>query len=195
MDDITQLLRRASGGDKEALDRVVTLVFEELRARARMHLAGERPGHTLTPTALVNEAYLRLVGEKDVPYQDRRHFFAIASRKMRQILVNHAKHRAAHKRGGERMRVSLDESRLAAPEPVLDLVDLLALDEALSRLESRSGEHARRISEVVEMRLFGGRSAREIAECLGVAVRTVERDLKTGIMVLLHDLSEGSRGD
>lgn len=191
MKNVTLLLKEASRGDRRAMDRLMPLVVDELRALARKHMRRERPDHTLQPTALVNEVYLRLVDEKSADYRDRHHFFAIASRRMREILINHANRYRAAKRGGDRWRrILFVEGVHDVDEKPLDLADLLALDEALARLESRSGERAKRMARIVEMRLFGGMSSQEIADHLGLSARTVERELKAAITVLIADMGE-----
>ena len=194
MDDITDFLKQAAAGNKEAIDRAMPLVAEELHSLAEKHMRGERSGHTLQPTALVNEAYLRLVGEGPVGYRDRNHFFAIASKKMREILINHAHRRDAQKRGGGRPMLQLDPS-VPAPEKGFAQLDLIALDEALKRLEGRGDERCKRMARIVEMRLFGGMGTREIADTLARSERSVERELKVATMVILEDLrSEAGHG-
>jgi RNA polymerase sigma-70 factor, ECF subfamily len=171
-DQITQLLMDLSRGDKESLDRLMPLVYQELRKLAGSYLSREAPGHTLQPTALINEAYLRLVSQ-DVPqFESRSHFFGVAARLMRQILVDHARSRHASKREGALRKVSLDD----AP-PVFgddDAERLLALDEALRRLAAFDERKAR----VIEMRSFGGMSVEETARALGVSEPTVKRETR-----------------
>jgi RNA polymerase sigma-70 factor, ECF subfamily len=188
MSDITLLLQQVSAGDKAALDRVVPLVFGELRDLAQKHMRRERPDHTLQPTALVNEAYLRLVGERPISFKDRNHFFAVASKKMREILINHAIARGAVKRGGQQDRVSLDLSCVAGEAPRWSDLDLVALDEALKKLESRADPRSARMAEIVERRFFGGQGIREIADGFNVTPRTVERELKVALMILLAEI-------
>jgi len=165
---ITRLIEQARSGDGPALDQVVPLVYAELRRLAGHYVRRERPGHSLQATALVHEAYLRLLKDEDLSFQNRAHFLGIAARSMRQILVEHARARDAGKRGGERRRVTLDEG-LAAGAPID--VDLLALDEALERLAQRDAQHA----QVVELRFFGGLTNEETAEALGISPATVKR--------------------
>lgn len=162
----TVLLRAASGGDREAFDRLFPLVYEELRAIAGRQLRRESPGHTLAATALVHEAYLKLVVPDGAGWSDRAHFFAIASRAMRQVLVDHARRRRAHKRGGAWERTTLSGKPLALDT---DPEELLMLDAALEGLEPRQ-------REIVEMRFFGGMTEEEVAAVLGVSDRTVRRE-------------------
>ena len=167
--NVTHLLKEWSAGDQEALDRLLPLVYEELRRQATRYLRRERPGHTLQTTDLINEAYLRLVEAQDVPWQSRAHFFGVAANLMRRILVEHARRREADKRGGSLIRVPLDEASAATDETD---VDLLAVDEALDRLALMDEQQAR----IVELRFFSGLSVEETAEVLGVSTKTVKRD-------------------
>lgn len=168
---VTELLARLSGGDDSAFDRLFPLVYAQLRESAQRVLRGERLGHTLQPTALVHEAYLKLAGSGPLPVQDRAQFHAVAARAMRQVLVDHARRRQATKRGGGAAPVSLPEGdNVAAGGMAAD--ELVALSDALDRL---SGVNPR-LRTVVEMRYFAGLEEREIAELLGVTTRTVERD-------------------
>jgi RNA polymerase sigma factor (TIGR02999 family) len=166
---ITHLLHEWSAGDERALEELTPLVYEELRKQATRYLRRERQGHTLQTTALIHEAYLRLVDARDVEWQGRAHFFAIAANLMRRILVDHARRRDAHKRGGDHVRLPLDEALAIAEE---SHVDLLALDEALDRLAAFDAQQAR----VVELRFFSGLSVEEAAAALGVSPRTVKSD-------------------
>lgn len=168
---VTQLLRRLKDGDKNALDSLVPLVYSELRRMADGCLRRERPGHTLQPTALVHEAYMRLVGQDQPDYQSRAHFYGVAAQVMRQILVDHARRRTAAKRGGGARTVPLEEAAGMVGER--DDV-IVALDEALSTLEKQDPEKAK----LIEMRFFGGLTAEESAEVLGVPVQTVRRQLR-----------------
>ena len=165
---ITNLIERARGGDAPALDELVPLVYAELRRLAARYVRRERPGQSLQATALVHEAYLRLLKDEDLSFQNHAHLLGIAARSMRQILVEHARARDAAKRGGERRRITLDEGIAAGPP--LD-VDLLALDEALERLAARDEQHAR----IVELRFFGGLTNEETAEAMGISPATVKR--------------------
>ncbi len=170
--EVTQLLFAWSNGDRAALDELTPLVYEELYRLAHHHMSRERPGHTLQTSALVNEAYVRLIDQKNVRWQNRAQFFSIASRLMRRILVDHARSHHSAKRGGDIRRVSLDEAAVVARERAAELV---ALDEALNSLAAIDP----RKSQVVELRFFGGMSVEETAEVLGVSPVTVMRDWST----------------
>ena len=167
--EVTQLLERWSNGDASALDELTPLVYAELRKLAAGYVRRERPGHTLQATALVNEAYLRLIGQRPGGWSGRSHFYGIAARLMRQILVEYARKHQAEKRGGDLIAVTLDHADevMSAPN-----VDILAVHEALERLASFDEQQAR----IVELRFFGGLSIAEAAEVLGVGHATVERD-------------------
>jgi RNA polymerase sigma factor (TIGR02999 family) len=169
---VTGLLKEAQGGDRAALDALLPLVYRELKGIASRQLAGERPGHTLQATALVNEAYLRLVDQHSVDWRNRAHFFSIAAETMRRVLVNHAVSRRAGKRGGGETLLALDE---AVSLPERREVDLILLDEALRRLEELDREQAR----VVEMKFFAGLSNEEVAEVLGTSESTVKREWRS----------------
>jgi RNA polymerase sigma-70 factor, ECF subfamily len=178
---ITRLLMAWGTGDESALQRLVPLVHKELHRIAQRHMKGERAGHSLQATALVNEAYLRLVDVQHVNWQNRAHFLAMAARMMRRILVDYARSRHYQKRGGAAVRVTLDEMSMAAVEPGRDLV---ALDDALgelARLDARK-------SRVVELRYFGGLSVAETAAVLNVSEETVMRDWKVAKAWLRHEL-------
>ena len=164
----TELLARASEGDGAALQTLLPLVYQELRGLAQRYIAGERPGHTLQPTALVHEAYLRLTGDVDLDWRNRGHFVAIAARAMRQILINHAKRRGALKHGGEQRRVPLDETVESLEERAFDL---LALDEALDELTRVDPE----LCKIIELRFFAGLTMDEAAEALGTSRSSVTR--------------------
>ena len=166
---VTQLLAAWGGGDRAALDELMPLVYDELRRLARQHMGRERRGHTLQTSALVNEAFLRLVDQKNIRWQDRAHFFGIAARLMRQVLVDYARRRGYAKRGGTRCRVALDEALVVSEARAADVV---ALDEALNRLAQIDP----RQDQIVELRFFGGLSIEETAEVLGVSPGTVMRD-------------------
>ncbi len=180
--EITQLLLEWRKGDRTALDKLMPLVYEELRRLGRHYMAAERPGHTLQTTALINEAYLRLIDHKDMPWQNRAHFFAVAAQAMRRILVDHARTRDAAKRGGGAPKASLEDAAVVAERPV----ELIALDEALSDLATIDP----RKSQVVELRYFGGLSVEETAEVLGVSPVTVMRDWRTAKPWLLRAISQ-----
>ena len=166
---VTRILQRASDGDDSAVNQLMPLVYDELRALAESYLKTERPGHTLQATALVHEAYVRLVKQEDVEWRSRAHFFAVAAQAIRRILVDHARSRHRVKRGGEHQRVLLDEGAMPAQEREADLV---ALDDALERLAQLHERQAR----IVELRFFGGLTLKDVAEYLGVSPRTVDGD-------------------
>ena len=166
---VTQMLLDWSEGDREALDKLIPIVYSELRLRAARYLRRERPGHTLQTTALIHETYLRLVDQKDVQWQNRAHFFAIAAQLMRRILVDHARQRDAAKRGGPDLTLTLDDAMAVFAGKD---VNLMALDEALTRL----AEIDPRQSRVVELRYFSGLSIEETAEVLAVSPATVKLD-------------------
>jgi len=166
---VTQLLVAWRGGDQAARDELMPLVYEELRRLAHQYMSRERPGHTLQTSALLNEAYLRLVDQKNIDWQGRAHFFGIAARLMRQVLVDYARKRGYAKRGGDAHRVPLDEAMIVSEERAADVV---ALDDALKSL----AEIDPRQSQIVELRFFGGLSIEETAEVLAVSPGTVMRD-------------------
>ena len=168
-----------------ARDALMPLVYQELRRQAAGHLRREKRGETLQPTALVNEAYLRLINAKDVAWHDRAHFLAVAARVMRRILVDHARSRHYQKRGGDAAHVTLDEALVVASEPDQDVV---AIDEALTALAVVDA----RKSQVVEMRFFGGLTIEETAEALQVSRDTVKRDWKMAKLWLLRELRGGT---
>ena len=179
---VTRLLVDWRNGDHGALEQLIPLVHEELRRVARRHMAHERVGHTLQATALVNEAYVRLIDIRQVNWQDRTHFFAMSSRLMRRILVDFARSKGSQKRGAGAHKVSLDEALIVSTEPGADLV---ALDDALDALAVFDARKA----QVVEMRFFGGLSVEETAEALNVSVDTVMRDWKLAKAWLLRELA------
>jgi RNA polymerase sigma factor (TIGR02999 family) len=178
---VTGLLLAWRGGDRAALEGLIPLVYAELHRLAHRRMRRERPGHSLQTTALVNETYLRLVDSKGVRWQNRAHFFAICAQLMRRILVDHARARASLKRGGEAVRIALEDLPVGSPPPA---ADVLALDEALTRL---AGVDMRK-SQVVELRHYGGLSVEETAEALGVSPDTVMRDWKVAKLWLLREL-------
>ena len=168
--DITELLQDWSNGKSDVLEKLMPLVYDELRRQASRYLQKERSGHTLQTTALIHEAYLKLIGQQQVEWQNRNHFFAIASTAMRRILVDYARTRHRGKRGGIAENIAIDEAlQISADEKS---VDLIALDEALNRLAKLSARQAR----VVELRYFSGLSKDETAEVLGVSKSTVKND-------------------
>jgi RNA polymerase sigma-70 factor, ECF subfamily len=179
---ITQLLVDWGNGDQMALERLMPLVYEELRRLAHQYMRGERPGHTLQTTALVNEAYLRLTGYRRVRWQERAQFFALAAQLMRRILIEYARSRDRQKRGGGAVRVMLDEVEVLSPERSREL---LALDEALTELSKIDQRKAR----VVELRFFGGLDNKEIATVLGIAPNTVIRDWQMAEAWLRRELT------
>jgi RNA polymerase sigma factor (TIGR02999 family) len=181
--EVTELLVNWNQGDAEALERLLPLVYDELRQVASRLLQGERPNHILQPTALVNEAYIRLLDKQGVPWKNRSHFFAIAARVMRRILVDAARRRDAAKRKG--ISISLSDADVAA---VAEKVDLIALDEALEELSRMNARQSR----VVELRHFGGLSFEEIAEALGISVPSVKRDWSLAKVWLYRRLSATS---
>lgn len=171
MSEATRLLNAIQDGDPGAASQLLPLVYDELRRLAAQKLAHENPGQTLEPTALVHEAYLRLVGSEGPPskWQGRGHFFAAAAESMRRILVERARRKGRHKRGGGRTRQALDPDQVAAPEVS---EDLLALDEALTKLASSEP----RIAQLVQLRYFGGLTIKEAAEVLDISMRTANAD-------------------
>ena len=167
--EVTKLLKEWSHGDNAALGELTPLVYEELRRLAHHFMEGQRPDHTLQTTALVDEAYLRLADQTSPSWQNRAHFFAVAARAMRQILVNYAKSSRAQKRGGGAVKVELDEAAIVSPEQSKAIVDL---HEALERLGTLDSRKAR----VVELKYFGGLNHAEIAEVMKISTMTVRRD-------------------
>src|SRR6266705_4312527 len=166
---VTELLAHWSHGDDAALAELTPLVYEELRRLAHRHMRGERPGHTLQTTALVNEAYLRLADQINPRWQNRAHFFAVAARAMRQILVSYARGQRSQKRGGGALKVELDEVAVVSPEESKEIVDLHEALERLGTLDSRK-------AQVVELKYFGGLNYDEMAEVLKISPVTVRRD-------------------
>jgi len=185
--DFTDILLAWRAGDETALPRLTAIVYEELHRLAGYYMARERPDHTLQATALVNEAYLKLVDSSRVRWQNRAHFMAVAAQLMRRILVDFARQRQVQKRGGGANHVTLHEGLVLGNEPGSDLV---ALDDALRDLEKLDP----RKSQVVEMRFFGGLSLTDTAEALGVSPDTVGRDWTAAKAWLLRELTRGTRG-
>ncbi len=181
--EVTQILHEWSDGDADAPARLMPLVYDELRRQARNYLSKERGSHTLQPTALVHEAYLRLVDQTRISWQNRAHFYGMAANMMRRILVYHARAHATEKRGGTAVRLSIEDVQVPLEQRAADFV---ALDEALEALSKFDERKAR----IVEMRFFGGLTDEEIAEVLGVTTRTVWRDWKTARLWLFRELSE-----
>jgi RNA polymerase sigma factor (TIGR02999 family) len=182
--EFTQLLKAWTGGDQSALGKLTPLAYEQLRQVARRYMAGERPGHGLQTTALVNEVYLRLVDCGQVHWQDRAHFFAVSAQLMRRILIDFARSRGYQKRGGGVFHLPLDEAPSVCDEPDDSLV---ALDDALQALANID----ERKSKVVELRFFGGLSIEETAEVLKVSPETVQRDWRLAKVWLLREMSAG----
>ncbi|MDX2034864.1 MAG: sigma-70 family RNA polymerase sigma factor [Blastocatellia bacterium] len=186
--NVTQLLLDWRAGDGEALDRLMPLVYEELRRMANHYLRKERQNHTLQTAALVNEAYLRLIDQGGIDWQNRAHFFGVAAQAMRRILVDHARTRNYAKRGGAMRHVSLDEAAMLVEERAAEMI---ALDDALIELAKIDLRKCR----VVEMRYFGGLSVEETAEALGISGVTVMRDWNTAKAWLLREMTRGERHD
>src|SRR5438876_2511067 len=182
---VTELLARWSQGDNAALAELTPLVYGELRRLAHHQMGGQRPDHTLQTTALVNEAYLRLADQTNPRWQNRAHFFAVAARAMRQILVSYARTQHAQKRGGGALKVELDEAALVSPEESKEIVELHAALEQLSTLDSRT-------AQVVELKYFGGLNYDEMAEVLKISPVTVRRDwqfARAWLQTELHNVS------
>jgi len=180
--NITELLVGYQGGDKEALDQLMPIVYDELRRQAARYLRREQAGHTLQTTALIHEAYVRLVDQRNVQWQNRAHFFGIAAQLMRRILVDHARTKKRVKRGGSKVQVSLADATVATTGPDLDIV---ALDEALERLEKLDQQQSR----VVELRYFSGLTVEETAEVMGISTATVKREWSVARAWIHRELS------
>jgi RNA polymerase sigma factor (TIGR02999 family) len=183
--EVTALLQAWSAGDHAALDRLAPLVNRELRRLARAYLRREGPGHTLQTSALVNEAYLRLIDQRQARWQNRAHFFGLAAQLMRRILIDHARRQQYAKRGGGALRVSLDESAAVTEARA---VELLAVDEALERLAALDARKGR----IVELRFFGGLNLEETAEVMGISSPTVQREWRAAKAWLHRLLTEGN---
>jgi len=183
---VTEILLRARAGDQAAMDRLIAVVYDELHALAHRKLGFERTGHTLQTTALVHEAYLKLVDQRRVDWQNRTHFFAVAALAMRRILVNHAEARRTPKRGGAAVAIPLDDAHIQAATPELPDERILGLDEALTRLEEFNERGAR----VVEYRFFGGLSYDEIATTMGLSAITVRRAWESARAWLKRELED-----
>lgn len=186
--DITLLLRAAASGRREHVDLLMNAIYEDMRRLANVHLQAERSDHTLQPTALVHEAYLKLINQHSAQWSDRIHFFAVASQIIRRILIDHARERKALKRGGSAGRFSLTDRDIAAP---LRDEELLALDEALAELAEIDPRQAR----IVELRYFGGCTVEETAELLGVGPRTIDRDWQAAKAWLYCRMTESGQRD
>jgi RNA polymerase sigma-70 factor, ECF subfamily len=183
--ELTDLLQAWRSGDRAALDRLVSLVYAELHRLAHHYIARERPGLTLQTSALVNEAYLRLIDASQVDWRDRAHFFAVAAALMRQVLIQYARLRHSQKRGGSALRVEFSEAFIPSPERDADLI---ALDDALNDLARTDPREAK----IVEMRFFGGLSEAETAHVLGISDRTVRREWDHAKVWLLRELKRGA---
>ncbi|AMN45874.1 hypothetical protein ACG33_01865 [Steroidobacter denitrificans] len=179
---VTRLLSAWQAGDSRALERLTPLIYEELRNRARRYMRRERPNHTLQATAVVHEAFVKLV-EMDVPWQDRAHFFAVAARQMRRILVDHAKMRCRDKRGGATTD-SLDEFEFDIAPATAGNIDILEIDEALIRLS----EQSERLAKMMELHYFGGLTYQELSETLKVSEATVDREIRLAKAWMLREM-------
>jgi len=186
--DATEMLQAWSDGDESALDRLVPLVYEELRGLARRYMRQERADHTLQATSLVNEAYLRLIDVKRIQWRNRAHFLSVAAQMMRRILIEFARRRHRQKRGGDVRVVPLEDAHDAGSDSAADLVEL---SDALTALAARDV----RMSQVVELRFFGGLTVEETADVLNVSPETVMRDWRTAKAWLLRELSHNSRDE
>ena len=186
--EVSLLLLNWSEGDRAALDKLVPLVYDELRRLARHFMRQEREGHTLQTTALVNEAYVRLIDQRSVRWQNRAHFFAVAAQLMRRILVDHARSRRYAKRGGDARQVSFDEAAIVSRERGAELV---AVDDALTDLAARDP----RKSQIVELRFFGGLNIEETAEVMGISPTTVQREWRSAKAWLYQAIREGSHSE
>jgi len=182
--EVTELLTAWSGGDKAALDKLMPLIHQELRRIAHRYMSRERPGHTMQTTALVNEAYLKLVNREGVHWQNRAHFFAIASQLMRHILVDHARSHAYAKRGGGTQTISLDEAMVVSQERAAEVV---ALDDVLKQLAEIDPQQSR----IVELRFFGGLTIEETAVVLSLSPATIKREWTSAKAWLYHELAKG----
>lgn len=187
-DEVTQLLADWSKGDKSALDRLTPLIYGELRRLAHHYMSRERPGHTLQTTALVNEAYVRLINRRDVHWQNRDHFFAIAAQLMRSILVDHARQYGYSKRGGGARKISLDEAAVVSQDRTAEIVEL---DEALTRLAGFDSLQSR----IVELRFFGGLTIKQTADVVGLSPATIKREWTTARAWLFRELDQSETDD
>ncbi len=181
---ITQILQELRSGGQNSLNELLPLVYDELRRLANSYLNRERSNHTLQPTALVHEAYLRLIGQKEIEWQNRAHFFGVSARLMREILIEYARGRNRQKRGGEyKTQIALND---AVSFPCQNNLDLIAVDEALKKLENLDERQAR----IVEMKFFGGLTVEEIAEVLDISAATVKREWSTAKLLLYKMLND-----
>lgn len=186
--DITRLLRAASSGERRDMDALMAAIYEDLRRLAVGHMRGERDGHTLQATAVVHEAYMKLIDQRTADWNDRSHFFAVASRIIRRILVDHAREKHADKRGGGRAGQSLEALDIAS---ATQSIDLIALDEALEELAKLDERQAR----IVELRFFGGCTVEEVAELLGAGKRSIDRDWQVARAWLFDRLADDAGAD
>jgi len=186
--DITRLLQEWQDGSRQALERLIPLVYNELHTLASRYLSRERGDHTLQPTALVNEAYLKLAGQRAADWQNRAHFYGIAAQLMRRIIVDHARHDGRVKRGGDVARISIDDADPAAPAAAVDPADAFALDRALTRLEALDPQQGR----IVELRYFGGLTIQETAEVMKLSTGTVKRDWAVARAWLYREMTGGA---
>jgi len=187
--DVTGLLIDWSNGDEQALDRLMPIVYEDLRRSASVHLRHERPDHTLQTTALVHEAYLRIIDQRRVQWRGAAHFLALAARMMRRILIDHARSHRYAKRGGGARKVALDE--IGEPAAEQGLPEVLRMDEALTSLSESDPQ----LGRIVEMRYFGGLTSEQIAEVLGISVPTVTRRIRMAKAWLARHLAGGEPGE
>jgi len=183
--NITLLLQQLRRGNQEVVSQLVPLLYDELRRLASYYLRRERPNHTLQPTALVNEAYLRLVDQTDVEWKNRSHFFGIAAQQMRRILVDYSRSHQAAKRGGAAAKISLDEAMIVSKE---NPGEVLIVDETLSRLAAFDPQQAK----IVELRVFGGLTVEEVAEALGISPATVKRDWTVARAWLTREMNQSN---
>ncbi len=183
--EVTRLLQEVADGEERALDALLPVVYEELRKLASYHMGGERRDHTLDATALVHEAYIKLVGHERLKYKDRSHFFALAAQAMRRILINHGKSKRRIKRGGGKQRIPLEDHLLIQEDSP---IDFLALDEALLKLQ----ESSERAAKVVELRYFAGLGIQECAEVMQISATTVKEDWTMAKAWLLRELQKES---
>ena len=181
--EISRVLQEWSSGQPEASDKLMTLVYDELRRQAVRYLRRERHGHTLQPTALIHETYLKLLNQRDVDWQNRAHFFGVAAQAMKRILIDHAKARHREKRGGAAENLPLDEARFVISSE--KSVDLIALDEALTRL----GSFDPRQANIVDLKYFAGLSIEDIAETLNISPATVKREWNSAKAWLFHEIT------
>jgi RNA polymerase sigma-70 factor, ECF subfamily len=183
--DVTLLLREWQDGNRSALDRLIPLVYTELHALASRYMSREPHGHALQTTALINEAYMKLAGQRHVDWQNRAHFFGIAAQVMRRILVDHARHERRAKRGGDATQISIEDMELPSSQPPIAVVDALALDAVLTRLESLDPDQGR----IVELRFFGGLTTEETAAVMKVSTGTIKREWAVAKAWLYRELA------